>query len=97
MGLQLGLSLAKLNSIQSNNKHDPDFQMRCKIDVFGQWLREDVKVDSYEEGVRKVSDALATVGEGLLAAKILSEHGMIFQPFCFCWDEAYICDSDLCS
>ena len=76
MGLQLKLSWAKLNNIQLKNQHDPDFQQQCKIDVFAEWLKEDITVNSYQEGIQKVSDALDKSGEMALAAQMVREYGM---------------------
>ena len=76
MGLQLELPLAKLNNIQLKNQHDPDFQQRCKVDVFAEWLKGDISVNNYQEGIQKVSAALALSGERALAAQIVLEFGM---------------------
>ncbi len=61
MGLHLGLSPGTLDNIQVNNQHHPRFQQRCKVEMFVEWLNGDATVNSYDEGVRRVSVAQKAV------------------------------------
>lgn len=56
LGIKLGFAKAKLEEIQANNAHFPDFNQRCTSSMFDWWLRND-KSPTYRRLVKALLEA----------------------------------------
>ena len=50
----------------------------CVIDMFNKWLEIDTSFKSYEEGLKKVVEALYKVGENIIADELCGSKGKIY-------------------
>ena len=69
LGVQLGLSLDRLRSIQYNNVQYPDISSRCLTDTFDWWLKSDCD-STYEN----LATALSAIGRRDLALHVCREN-----------------------
>ena len=74
MGPHLGLSQADLNTIKSNRR---GHVQHCISDMFSKWLTIDTSFKNYEEGLKKVVEALYKVGENIIADELCGSKGKI--------------------
>ena len=76
VGPHLGLSREQLDII----KRDCFNQTRhCVIDMFNKWLAIDTSFKSYEEGLKKVVEALYKVGENTIADELCGSKGKKYE------------------
>ena len=56
LGLQLGVPIHKLDEIQANHEHSPNFVEECLRDMFNWWLNNgrDVTYERLERGLRNI-------------------------------------------
>ena len=69
LGVQLGLPLDRLRSIQYNNVQYPDSSSRCLTDMFDWWLKSDCDT-SYEN----LATALSAIRRRDLALDVCREN-----------------------
>ena len=69
LGVQLGLPLDRLRSIQYNNVQYPDSSSRCLTDMFDWWLKSDCD-STYEN----LATALSAIGRRDLALEVCREN-----------------------
>ena len=69
LGLELGVPLDQLNTIQSNCVHYSDHTSRCLTDMFDWWLKSDCE-STYES----LATALDAIGKRDLASKVCQEN-----------------------
>ena len=69
LGVQLGLSLDRLRSIQYNNVQYPDGSSRCLTDMFDWWLKSNCDT-TYEN----LTTAFTAIGRRDLALKVCREN-----------------------
>ena len=78
VGPQLGLSQADLNIIRSNRCGHSNQIQHCISDMFNKWLRIDTSFKSYDEGLKKVVEALYKVGENVIADELCGSKGKVY-------------------
>ena len=69
LGVQLGLPLDRLRSIQYNNVQYPDSSSQCLTDMFDWWLKSDCD-STYEN----LAIALSAIGRRNLALEVCREN-----------------------
>ena len=72
VGPHLGLSRQQLDIIKADRSNQTQ---RCVMDMFHKWLKIDTSFKSYEEGLKKVIEALYKVGENTIADELCGSKG----------------------
>ena len=71
IGVQLGIPSHELDTIQANNRGDPQMVQNCLSDVFSWWL----KTIDEQDMPQKLAEAIHIVGEHKVEVKIKQKFG----------------------